>query len=470
MFRRLSLAVAVVLALMVLGSVHSQEEAQGSPRFFPRTGFSVADDRIWSYFERGAGVNTFGYPVSNQFTLEGSQVQIFQRHVLQIWADGSVHPLNLLDPDVLPLTTLGAATFPDYDRAVASRWPDPAAPDYAQAVLDYLNAMVPDQWDGQLVSFRATYLAPAPVDGVAAVDVWGPPTSLPAYDPDDPRFIYQRFERGILRYDSWSGFTSGVPLGEAFASVLRGDPALADLAPEVSNSRYWAHYDPAQARALARPEELPNTDLSAAFDASSSPSTGGAQAPIGAEPAIPAPAEQSGAAEPEVPGGSAASSTRVPATVVPGVPFAGPTATPTPLVIVISLPSSSPTPTRTSSPTAPPIPTATPVPSPTAPGPVIQSGQTVTGTLPAGGSANWYFYGASGQTVIIRMNATSTTLDPYLELYNPSGGLATQDDDSGGGFNAAIINYRLAASGWFRIRASAVGVSNGGYTLAVTVS
>ena len=74
-------------------------ESTSDPRFFAQTGYRIADDGFWNYFSHRGGVRTFGYPVSRRFVLEGFPVQVFQRAVLQQAADGSVRPLNLLDPD-----------------------------------------------------------------------------------------------------------------------------------------------------------------------------------------------------------------------------------------------------------------------------------------------------------------------------------------------------------------------------------
>ena len=59
-----------------------------SDRYFPQTGYWIADDTIWDYFVKRGGVRTFGYPASRKFQFRGSQVQFFQRRVIQIRQDG----------------------------------------------------------------------------------------------------------------------------------------------------------------------------------------------------------------------------------------------------------------------------------------------------------------------------------------------------------------------------------------------
>jgi hypothetical protein len=36
-------------------------------RYFPQTGYWIADDTIWDYFIKRGGVRTFGYPASRKF-------------------------------------------------------------------------------------------------------------------------------------------------------------------------------------------------------------------------------------------------------------------------------------------------------------------------------------------------------------------------------------------------------------------
>ena len=92
--------------------------AQASdPRFFAQTNFRIDNDAFWDFFQHRGGVRTFGYPVSRQFKLDGFPVQIFQREVMQLWPDGSVHTLNLLDAGLLPYTKINGSTFPRPIRA-----------------------------------------------------------------------------------------------------------------------------------------------------------------------------------------------------------------------------------------------------------------------------------------------------------------------------------------------------------------
>ena len=89
---------AAALLLVLASPAAQRASAQASdPRFFAQTNFRVDNDAFWDFFQHRGSVRTFGYPVSRQFKLDGFPVQIFQREVMQLWPDGSVHTLNLLD-------------------------------------------------------------------------------------------------------------------------------------------------------------------------------------------------------------------------------------------------------------------------------------------------------------------------------------------------------------------------------------
>ncbi|MGG7377511.1 hypothetical protein ACQ7B2_01505, partial [Escherichia coli] len=70
--------------------------AQQDERFFSQTNYRIDTDAFWNFFQARGAVRTFGYPVSRTFKLDGFQVQIFQRIVMQLQPDGSVATLNLL--------------------------------------------------------------------------------------------------------------------------------------------------------------------------------------------------------------------------------------------------------------------------------------------------------------------------------------------------------------------------------------
>src|ERR1041384_3343011 len=119
-----------------------------APRFFSQTGFRIDTDAFWTFFQQRGAVRTFGYPVSRTFTLDGFQVQIFQREVMQLQPDGSVSTLSLLDAGLLPYTRINGSTFPAPDPTVISQTPLPTDPDYATKIIDFIQTYAPNTFEG----------------------------------------------------------------------------------------------------------------------------------------------------------------------------------------------------------------------------------------------------------------------------------------------------------------------------------
>ena len=255
-------------------------------RYFPQTGFAVERDQLWNYFLRRGGVATFGYPTSRTVRFLGFPTQFFQRQVMQLWPDGSVHLLNLLDPAVMPYTTFNFSTFPAVDPALVAAAPSPGDPDYGALALAFVRAHAPDTWNGLPVNFAQTFdgtvspqaafpdLAPSSPQVRALLpliqlEVWGLPTSAPAYDPANHSFVYLRFQRGVMMFDAGCSCTQGVLFGDYFKAIIIGPGAPGalprDLAQEAAGSRFFAQYAPDRPGWLARPDQLPDSDLTEAF-------------------------------------------------------------------------------------------------------------------------------------------------------------------------------------------------------------
>ncbi|MDQ6669684.1 MAG: cellulase family glycosylhydrolase [Chloroflexota bacterium] len=263
--------------------------AQTDPRFFTQTNFRVDTDPFWNFFQTRGGVRTFGYPVSRTFKLDGFSVQIFQRIVMQLQSDGSVGTLNLLDAGLLPYTRINGSTFPAPDPAVVSQTPSATDPDYATRIIQFVQANAPETFGASPVNFGATFnstvtAADAP-DASAGLlplfdlQIWGAPTSNPASDPNNPTFIYLRFQRGIMHYDKGCNCTQGLLLADYLKSLLTAKNLPSDLAQQAQadHSRFLNQYAPGQPLSIARPSELPGSDLSNAFETQEA----------GAEPAAP---------------------------------------------------------------------------------------------------------------------------------------------------------------------------------------
>jgi hypothetical protein len=252
------------------------------PAFFPATGYRISSPLVLNYFLHHGGARTFGFPVSNEFPLLGHQVQIFQRQMLEIEADGTVTPANILDPSVLPISHIDGLTLPAADPDVVAAAPPTDAPDYSIQALAFINVYVPDDWNGLPVNFQSTFLntvSCADVSGTDpcdpsvlpsyALELWGLPTSLPTLDPLNADFVYQRFQRGIMHFSRASGQTQGLLLGDWLKRIMIGVDLSPDISPEVRQSRFFAQYAPTRPLALDRPDDLPDTSLAQAFRADS---------------------------------------------------------------------------------------------------------------------------------------------------------------------------------------------------------
>jgi hypothetical protein len=249
-------------------------------RYFQQTGYRIGEDAFWTYFRARGGLRSFGYPVSNVFMLSGTKVQIFQRQILQLRPDGGVQLMNLLDDGLLPYTRMNGSTFPAPDPAVIGQSPKIDAPDYHEKTLDFVRAMAPDTFEGEPVNFARTFFNTVraeeaypngvPADGQALLpyfnlEIWGLPTSRPTRDPTNANFIYQRFQRGIMHYDKGCGCTQGLLLADYVKGLLTGKDVPPDLAEQAKNSKLLGQFKPGQPQAMARPGDLPGSDLSNSF-------------------------------------------------------------------------------------------------------------------------------------------------------------------------------------------------------------
>jgi len=267
-------------------------------RFFSSTGFAIGDDSMWTYFVRRGGQRTFGAPISRQFLLAGSQVQLFEKGMLAQDVDGNVVSVNLLEEPLLPYDSFGDLRLPSVDPNLIALAPDPSNPD---AVQDFIASNAVEVFDQKFTKFYATYLGtvlyadafflgPGDPNLLPGFDleIWGLPLSQPSYqvigynvtpgagpngeDLLDPIYntsvVLQRFQRGVMRHDATTGTTSGAVLGPYLQALLMGqitDPEFADAA---GFSPLWGQYNPDgdPGTWLDRPDDLPDTNLLLAFE------------------------------------------------------------------------------------------------------------------------------------------------------------------------------------------------------------
>jgi len=258
------------------GSAHPAPQAQAF--CFQETGFCIESPAFRSYFSQRGGSRILGFPVSREFTLEGARVQFFQRVVLQLQGD-RVQRLNVLDPAVMPMRRANRSTFPAPEPNILAGAPPPNAPDYGRRVAEFIRATSPDTFNGLPVRFNSLFNNTVPVDiafpgsapdpnllALLNLEIWGFPTSAPAPDPNNPNFIYQRFQRGIMHYRNDCRCTDGILVGDYFKAVITGRNLPPDLAADMQDSRYFSQYSPGGAYWVARPSALPQTNMTEAFD------------------------------------------------------------------------------------------------------------------------------------------------------------------------------------------------------------
>jgi hypothetical protein len=243
-------------------------------RYFAQTGYRIDNDVIWDYFNRRGGLAIFGYPVSRTFTLQGFTVQFFQRRIVQLGPNGQARLLNTLDPGLLPYASFNFAIFPPPDPTVTGAAPPPTD---VNATLDFVRSRAPDAFDGKPVNFFQTFQGTVAfqvafpnggdqnlLPGIQ-LEMWGVPTSAPAYDPNNHNFVYLRFQRGIMHYDVGCNCTQGILLADYLKSVLTGQNLPADLDAESRGSIFYKQYDPSKPGWVVDPARLPSTDMTNAF-------------------------------------------------------------------------------------------------------------------------------------------------------------------------------------------------------------
>jgi hypothetical protein len=229
-------------------------------QYYQQTGFRV-DDQAVSFFQSRGAVDTFGYPVSRMFTFLGCPVQMYQRLVIQLCQGQGPALINLLDPEIFPYTRVNGSVFPSPDDQLKARTPAVGSPEYAN-ILQFIQSVTPDTYNGQPVNFWQTFQARG------GLEVLGAPISQPQVDPSNSSFIYMRFQRVILHYRQGIG-TEPLLLADYLKQIVLGPGAPnlpQDLQQQASGSRFYAQYCRGATRWLCRPDALPGTDLTFAFE------------------------------------------------------------------------------------------------------------------------------------------------------------------------------------------------------------
>lgn len=198
---------------------------------------------VWQYSQL-RGHENFGAPLSGTFPEFGTgrAMQIFEQRVLAPFTGEATSwygPINLLDDFYLGGTSLAADIFPPLDISTLPPVPPLGEQGASRTMAAYYGETVPETWEGQPIDFLAALRASAqpaiandvvPEDAWAliALELWGLPTSRPAAHPDHPDIVYQRFQRGVLKYDPACACATSVPVGRAFRSLLTGEDERPD--------------------------------------------------------------------------------------------------------------------------------------------------------------------------------------------------------------------------------------------------
>lgn len=245
-------------------------------RYFAETRYRIDNDQIWNYFNARGGIDIFGFPVSRTFTFLGCTSQIFQRQIAQVCQGTGARLMNVLD-DLFPYTQVNFAHFPDVNQDMKNGTPGVGEPNYDTRMLDFVRANAPDTFSGLNVRFQSTFfgLITAAMLGtndqgivnITNLEVWGAPISPPQFDPNNQDFVYQRFQRGIMHHIASQNSTRAVLLADYVKQLMRDSEELPiDLREQAQNDRLFRQYCPGAPQWVCRPDVLPASDLTFAFE------------------------------------------------------------------------------------------------------------------------------------------------------------------------------------------------------------
>ena len=210
----------------VLSAAGTQTATSRDPRFFDQTGYRIDRDDFWDFFQKRGGVRAFGYPVSREFTFFGCQTQFFQRLAMQECGNQGVGTLNILEEGLLPYNRFHGSTVPMPDPALITAAPLSSDPAFAAKAINFVRENAPEVVDGESVKFFSAFQNTVSLNDafpqgsgdpallpLLNLQLWGLPTSKPAYDPTNHDFIYLRFQRGVMHCDKGCQCTPRLAVG-----------------------------------------------------------------------------------------------------------------------------------------------------------------------------------------------------------------------------------------------------------------
>ena len=297
--------IAVLVGFLVIGLVSAVappgRETEAQANCFQETGFCITNPAFAEYFRVRGGYRILGYPdlaivharrlrgpvlPAGRAAAAGRPGQAPERARSERHADDARQSVDV--PGAGPADRVAGAAAIVADLRPGRR------PVHPEGLAEHVQRPA-----GRVLRHRSTRpcrstsrspASPPNPDLVTLLnlEIWGLPTSKPAPDPGNGGFIYQRYQRGIMHFDASCGCTQGILVGEYFKSVITGKNLPPDLAADMQGSRYLQPVQPGNANWLARPAELPNTDMTGAFE----PGTGRGPAGTGTgQPSQPKPGD-----------------------------------------------------------------------------------------------------------------------------------------------------------------------------------
>ncbi|RIK34116.1 MAG: hypothetical protein DCC55_33685, partial [Chloroflexi bacterium] len=98
----------------------------------------------------------------------------------------------------------------------------------------------------------------------------------------------------------------------------------------------------------------------------------------------------------------------------------------------------------------------------------IALGQTLNGTINPATDRDYYFFnGTAGERLVVHMRRTVGNVDPYIQLYEPSGVMVSANDN-GSNPDALINGFPMRRTGRWMIVASGARNTSGSYSLTVS--
>jgi hypothetical protein len=195
-----------------------------------------------------------------------------------------VSPVFLLDSSWLRDDVFGDLIVPSSLDELIQTAPDPSGARFGDLSQEFVRQHAVQQFADLQTQFYTSFLSTVQLwdafyDGAGDphllpgfnLEVWGFPASAPAHRQleggrIDDRVALQRFQGGLMQHDGVTRTTNSVALGYYLKAVLTANRSLAVLSAAAESSPLWAQYSTEGIDWVARPDELPASNLALAFE------------------------------------------------------------------------------------------------------------------------------------------------------------------------------------------------------------